>query len=112
MDHHHIQRIKIKFNSICDSLVRFYIKYLCMLLNYGYSKNVYNNRHYIFFWPIKPNFNQNIMCNFFFQNKLDIKGYCVISPHIKICPRRRGGYDCITTLISCITCINKVIMFL
>lgn len=33
MDHHHVQRIKIKFNSICETyLVRFYIKYLCTLL--------------------------------------------------------------------------------
>lgn len=33
-------------------------------------------------------------------NDTHVNGYRIISPHMEIRPRRRGGIDCITTLTS------------
>lgn len=57
-----------------------FISILGTLLNDGFAKYLYNNKHYSSF-PGK-------LC------RNDIKGYRVFSLHIKILPWRRSEYDC------------------
>ena len=84
-------------------------KILCTLLNDGYAKYVYNNRHRSSFpGQLRHISMKKKWCTKFVHKTNDIKRYRVISPHIKIRPWHRGWDECIITLTSLLI---KVIMF-